>query len=264
MKKSSTIPQAIVLAAGLGSRLKPLTDRIPKPALPVGGLPIILYNLMLLQEAGVRRVTINLYHRPEVLLKVLGHASKLKLDLQFSFEKKILGTAGGIAQALHKMEAKSTFVLNGDILCDIDLKTLWQRHQKSSAKASLLCVPPERAAAKKYLFYQRDHRLVDISEKAPSKKNIFQGVFAGVHILEPELFKAYPLGQFGCVIRQVYLPALHAGESFQVQPYHGAWWDLGEFSSLKSVDQKLWQENVSARLIYLRQKLFQIFPMLPF
>ncbi len=254
------IQQAIVLAAGLGTRLRPLTDCIPKPALPVGGLPIILYNLMLLKESGIRRVTVNLYHQPAVLVKILQAAKRLKLDLTFSFEKKILGTAGGIAQALRKMKDETTLIINGDILTDIYLKKFMESHLRSKALASLVTLPPQRVPVKKYIYYKRNKQIISIDRRAPSGPFI-KGIFAGIHILEPQLFKDYPLGQFGCVIRQVYLPAIKKGLEFRSCPFRGEWWDLGKFETLKQVDQKLWQQHTGKRVQQIRRQLFACYPL---
>jgi len=239
--------QAIVLAAGLGTRLKPLTLRIPKPALPVGGLPILLYNLFLLKEAGVERITLNLHHRPEVIRKLLGSGEALGIQLRYSYEPKILGTAGGIAQALEGMEREPSFVMNGDILMDVDLKKVAAIHLQSKARATLVCVPKDRARVTSFVELDRRGRVWRIAgapELARPRPKLRKTIFSGVHLLDPALFDGYPLHRFGCVIRQVYQPALEMKERLEAYQHQGSWWDLGTLEELKWVDAALWTRSL--------------------
>lgn len=236
--------QAIVLAAGLGTRLRPLTLRVPKPALPVGGLPILLYNLYLLREAGVGRITINLHHLPQVIRRLLGSGRPLGLKLGYSFEPKILGTAGGIAQALGAMPSEATFVLNGDILSDLDLKKMAAEHFRAQARATLACVPKNWAQVTSFVEYDKGGRIWRIAGDPPAiAPKLTSAIFSGAHLLDPALFEGYPRHHFGCVIRQVYQPALKRGERLQAYRHNGAWWDLGTLEELKSVDAGLWRRS---------------------
>lgn len=236
--------QAIVLAAGLGTRLQPLTLRIPKPALPVGGVPILLFNLFLLKEAGVDRITLNLHHLPQVIRRLLGSGRSLGLKLGYSFEPKILGTAGGIAQALDGMPPQPTFVLNGDILTDLDLKKMASEHFRVRARATLACVPKDRAKVSSFVESDSQGKIWRIAgePKGPSPA-LRRAIFSGAHLLDPALFQGYPRRHFGCVIRQVYQPALARGERLQAYRHDGAWWDLGTLEELKGVDFGLWRRS---------------------
>ncbi|HEX5034532.1 MAG TPA: NDP-sugar synthase [bacterium] len=248
--------QAIVLAAGLGTRLRPLTLRIPKPALPVGGAPILLYNLFLLKEAGIDRITLNLHHRPEVIRRLLDKGRPLGLKLSYSYEPEILGTAGGIAQALDGLESSPTFILNGDILMDLDLKAMAAEHFRTQARATLACVSKDRAQVTSFVERDRQGRIWRIAGgpkgKAPALK---AAIFSGAHLLEPRLFADYPRGQFGCVIRQVYQPALERGERLQAYSHRGAWWDLGTLEELARVDAALWRREYPPAVLRLWQEV---------
>lgn len=255
--------QAIVLAAGLGTRLRPLTLRIPKPALPLGGVPILFFNLILLKNAGVRRVTINLHHRPKVIRDLLGNGRTWGLELRYSYEPKILGTAGGIAQALDGMKKEATFVLNGDILVDLDLKAMAAEHFRVGARATLACVGKEKAEVNSFVEYDGRGRIWRIAGNPPFEKTgpagifpkpapkLTSAIFSGAHLLAPELFTAYPRRQFGCVIRQVYQPALERGERLQAYRHQGAWWDLGTLEELKAVDLGLWRRSLPKPVLEL-------------
>ncbi len=248
------IRQAIVLAAGLGTRLLPLTQRSPKPVLPVGGVSILLFNLYLLKEARIRRITVNLHHLPKKIRALLGDGKKLGLQLRYSYEPKILGTAGGIAQALEGMPQETTAVLNGDILFDLDLKAMAQQHRQSKALATLACIPKDRAKVESFVEFDRGGRIWRIAG-GPAASNplpkLEAAIFSGAHLLEPSLFSNYPGHQFGCVVRQVYQPAIARGDRLQAYRHRGAWWDLGSLEELKKVDAGLWNRQVPSSIHHL-------------
>ncbi|MCE9626044.1 MAG: nucleotidyltransferase family protein [Deltaproteobacteria bacterium] len=250
--------QAIVLAAGLGTRLRPLTDVVPKPVLPVGGVSILLFNLYLLKQAGIRDVTINLHHLPNRIRKLFRDGKSLGLRLRYSFEPRILGTAGGIAQALLDMAPRPTFILNGDILFDLDLKKMAEVHRRSGARATLACIPKDRAQVSSFVEFDAAGRIRRIAGgpalegKIPRLK---EAIFSGAHLLEPELFAGYPRHEFGCVIRQVYQPALQRGEKLQAHEHRSSWWDLGSLGELKRVDRGLWRRELSPPILRLWEQV---------
>ena len=246
--------QAIILAAGLGTRLRPLTDHIPKPALPVGGVPILFYHLALLRRVGIRDVVINLHHRPKRICALLSRAGQWGFKIRYSFEPKILGTAGGIFQALNTMRKEPTFVLNGDVLCDIDLKAMFRVHHQAAAQATLAAVEPGDTEITSFIESDKKGCIRRIAGEpllsAPPKK-MRKSIFSGIHLLQPELFRSYPEHSFGCVVRQIYQPALGRAERLQAYFHRGAWWDLGTIPQLTQVDTLLYQQKISKSVIEL-------------
>ena len=256
--RSQAFPrQAVLLAAGLGTRLRPLTHRIPKPALPVGGIPIILYNLYLLKNAGVKKVVINLHHQPAALKKLLKNAGRLGLKLEWSLEKNILGTAGGIAKALQKLKPEPTFILNGDILMDLDLTGMHRLFADCDAEAVLAVVPPNRASVKNFVEFGSDKKICRIAglPRRNTRTLLFKGIFAGAHLIQPNLFRSVARNQFSCVIADVYQKALEQDLAFFAFPHGGPWWDLGDLKSLKQVDRDLWNETAPQSIAQLRKKV---------
>jgi NDP-sugar pyrophosphorylase family protein len=131
---------AIVLAAGLGTRLDPLTRLVAKPAIPVGHHTLIERVLAWLQDSGVSEVVMNLHHRPETLSGVLGDGAHLGLRLRYSWEDPILGSAGGPARALSLLAADRVLIVNGDTLCPLDLDAMLAVHVQTGAEATLAVV----------------------------------------------------------------------------------------------------------------------------
>ena len=133
---------AVVLTAGLGTRLRPLTDVRAKPAVPVAGEPMIRRILRWLVTSGVDDLVLNLHHRPESLTMLVGDGTDLGARVRYSWEQPlVLGSAGGVRQALPILGADTVLVVNGDTLTDLDLSALASAHASSDALVTLGLVP---------------------------------------------------------------------------------------------------------------------------
>src|ERR1051326_4481452 len=113
--------RAMILAAGLGTRLRPLTDTIPKPLLPIADRPLIIWNLLLLRQHGIHEILINLHHLGHLIEKELGDGSQFGMKIVYSHEPRILGTGGGLKQAESWLGQDVFLVLNGDTLLDLNI-----------------------------------------------------------------------------------------------------------------------------------------------
>ena len=131
---------ALVLAAGLATRLQPLSSVRAKAALPVAGEALILRILRWLQSAGIPRVVINLHHRAETITRLVGDGSRMGLPVRYSWETKILGSAGGPARAIPLLEADRFLIVNGDTLTDVDLRALTAHHVATNALVTMAVV----------------------------------------------------------------------------------------------------------------------------
>jgi NDP-sugar pyrophosphorylase family protein len=138
---SAAVQWALVLAAGLGTRLRPLTECRAKATLPVAGTPLIRRVLAWLARAGITEVIINLHYRPETLTSLVGDGRDLGLRVRYSWEAQLLGTAGGVRHALPLIDAPRFFVVNADTLTDPPLDRLVEVHLASRALATLAVVP---------------------------------------------------------------------------------------------------------------------------
>ncbi len=139
--------KALVLAAGLGERVRPLTDRVPKPMLAVGGRPLIHYPLMMIRRAGITQVIVNVHHLAGAIQKGLGRGDQLGLDIIYAPEPVLLGT-GGPLNAVRDYLGKETFVIaNSDGILDLDLSTMIAFHRDRGALATLALVKSPRTDA---------------------------------------------------------------------------------------------------------------------
>ena len=132
---------ALVLTAGLATRLRPVSDVRAKAAMPVAGKPIIGRILEWLSAAGVRRVVLNLHHRPDTIARVVGEGTEWGLEVRYSWEAKVLGSAGGPRRALPLIDADHFLIVNGDTLTDCNLTGLVERHLETQARVTMAVVP---------------------------------------------------------------------------------------------------------------------------
>src|SRR5205085_5841549 len=135
--------KAMVLCAGFGTRLRPLTDKVPKPLVPLCGVPLLQYNFALLVNAGVRDIVVNTHHLGAEMEKGARElAAALGISLSVSREEKhILGTGGGVRRAQGMLGRETSFLLNGDMLFDVDLGAALAAHRAAGAAATMVLAP---------------------------------------------------------------------------------------------------------------------------
>ena len=131
---------ALVLTAGLATRLRPLSDIRAKAALPVAGMPLIARILEQLHVAGVRRVVLNLHHRADTITRIVGDGARFGLDVRYSWETTVLGSAGGPARAIPLLESDRFLIVNGDTLTNVDLRALAAQHVDTNALVTMAVV----------------------------------------------------------------------------------------------------------------------------
>jgi NDP-sugar pyrophosphorylase family protein len=219
--------KAMILAAGLGTRLRPLTNTIPKPLLPIAGTPLIVWNLMLLKRYGFHDVVINLHHLGPMIEQALGNGSKYGLRIFYSHEPVILGTGGGIKQAEPNFSGEPVLVLNGDTLFELDLKALCAFHRQRKAAATLVLRSDADAARWGPVEVGADDRIVRITGRGRTESLPTQPrMFAGVHILHPRLLRDVPKGKESSII-DTYVAAIQRDELVVGYDLNGYWSDVG-------------------------------------
>jgi mannose-1-phosphate guanylyltransferase len=220
---------AMVLCAGLGTRLRPLTDRVPKPAAPLLGVPLVAWTLALLRNAGVRRAVVNTHHLPGEMAAAAGAAcARLGIDLRLSHEPVIAGTGGALREARALLQGAGTLVVvNGDVLFDLDLPGALEAHWRSRALATMvLLAMPEGA---RYNAVQRDEggAVRRIGEDGPGGEGLSPWHFSGVHVLSPALLDHLPAAPFAPDVNHAIYPPLMASGRIRGHAAAGYWNDLG-------------------------------------
>lgn len=217
---------AIVLTAGLGTRLRPLTYARAKPAIPVAGIPLIRRIIEWLVRAGVVDLVLNLHHLPDTLTSVVGDGTDLGARVRYSWEPLILGSAGGPKRAFALLDEQTAFVVNGDTLTDMDLGALAAAHQQSGALVTLALVPnrePERYGG---VVLDANRRVTRFVARGPDARESFH--FVGVQAADARAFGQTPDNAPASTIGGVY-DALLAAQPGAVQGFvcDAHFWDIG-------------------------------------
>lgn len=221
--------KAMILAAGYGERLWPLTADRGKPALPVLGKPLVGYVAEYLAHYGVTEAVVNLHHRPESVRESLGDGSQFGLHLEYVYEPVILGTSGGLDGARQFFQDETFIVVNGKIITDIDLQAAIETHREQEALATL--VLKRNARRERFSMVETKKGLVTRFAGMPKlDESVNDGevplMFTGIHILEPRIFDYIPRGVFSDSVVHVYPEALAKGERVAAHVGEGMWHEL--------------------------------------
>lgn len=188
--------KAMILAAGEGRRLRPLTETVPKPLLSVGGRPLIVRLIELLRQHSVQEIAINLCHRPEAIRSFCGDGSRLGVQITYSLEEKPLGTAGGVKRMAPFFGEKPFFVLYGDVLTDMDLTSLLTFHNERRAALTMALYQPEEPGECGIAQLGAGNRIVTFVEKPEPGWEPSAWANAGVYVVEPAVLRHIPPGAF--------------------------------------------------------------------
>lgn len=218
----------MILAAGRGQRMRPLTDDRPKPMLPVGGQPLIYYHLRKLARAGVQRVVINHAWRGEIMQEAIGDGQAFGLEVIWSAEPPGgLETAGGIIRALPHLEGSEFIVVNGDVWSDCNY-------------AQLACLAPGQLGHLVLVPNPEHHPEGDFTlsdgQVGIASDTAQCYTFAGISVLHPQLFEGHSEGFLK--LRPFFERAIHA-RRLSGELFAGAWCDVGTPARLAQLDEQL-------------------------
>lgn len=186
--------KAMILAAGEGRRLRPLTELVPKPLLPVGGRPLIVRLIELLAAHGVREIAINVHHRPAAMIAALGDGARFGVRIVYSPEPALLGSAGGVKRMARFFGAEPFLVLCGDVLTDLNLSAMRAFHAERGAAATIAVHQPERLHECGVVRLAADARITEFVEKPAPGQEPSSWANAGVYVLEPQVLRFVPDG----------------------------------------------------------------------
>jgi len=217
--------KGMILAAGLGTRLGPLTLERAKAAIPAAGRAAAAWAALALARAGVTDVAVNLHHLPGSVTAALGDGSALGVRILYSHEPAILGTGGGIRQAIEILGPGPLLVVNGDVVTDLDLGLLIEHHRRSGAAVTLALVPrPDHARFGTVTIGAG--RITSIAgRRGSSTPAEVPAVFAGIHVMEPEAQALLPSA--GCVVRETFFAMLDRAIPIAGYMHRGYWSDIG-------------------------------------
>lgn len=184
----------MILAAGEGRRLRPLTNHLPKPMLPLAGRPLLEHTIIYLRENGITDLAINLHHLPQAVIDYFGDGSGWGVTLRYSVEEKLLGSAGGVKR-IQDFFDDIFIVYYGDLFTQADLRPMIDLHRRSGALATMGLYRVPDPWNRGIVELNDEQTITRFAEKPPRDEAFSDLANAGIYILEPEVLDLIPAGQ---------------------------------------------------------------------
>lgn len=221
--------KAMILAAGLGTRLRPLTEVWPKPLFPLMLQPMLARVLDQLTSCGVDEVVINVHHQAEPMRRWCGEAEKWRGRLHLSYESELLETAGGIKRVEALLGDAPFLVVNADVVMALDLRAVWQWHCQHGALVTMVVRPDPAAHAYGPVIVGRDRQVLQINGRPPCPAPVAgeKMVFTGAQVVSPEVLAYIPPDRKVSTTAETYPTLVAQGQAVYAYPYTGYWMDIG-------------------------------------
>lgn len=228
--------KAIILAAGFGTRLFPLTIDRTKPAIPFLGKPLVGYVAEYVAKYGFNEVVVNLHHQPESVIEALGDGSEFGVKIHYTIENpRILGTAGALDNARELLQDDTFVIVNGKLITDINISEAIETHKRTGALATMVLKPN----IKREKFTEVNVKDLQVTGfggdahpfTAEEIRDTTGGLttplmFTGIHILEPRVFDYIPKGVYSDIVPTFYNPAIRNGEKIAAHITNADWYEL--------------------------------------
>jgi NDP-sugar pyrophosphorylase family protein len=218
--------QALILAGGEGTRLRPLTIYTPKPVVPIVNRPFLFYQIDLLKHAEIRDVTLALGYQPSKIEDIFGDGREFGVHIRYVVETNALGTAGAYKNAEEQIR-QTTVVFNGDIITDVDLKKVVAFHREKKAIATIVLTPVENPSIYGLVETDSDGRVNRFIEKPKPEEINCNTINAGIYVLEPEILNDIPMGDKFSFEYQLFPAMLQAHRPVFGYTWSGYWMDIG-------------------------------------
>jgi len=241
--------RAIILSAGYGTRLWPLTEDRTKPAIPILGKPLVGYVAEYIAAYGFDDIVVNLHHRPESVRAALGDGSKFGVKLRYVEEPMILGTGGALDNTREFFTDETFLSINGKIITDIDLNAALETHRQSNALATLVLLR-NRKRERFSMVEVEQGRITGfggmpdaggMSEASASEPEPL--MFTGIQLLEPRIFEYIPRNVFSHTVTDVYIPAIAKGETIAAHIASGTWRELSTLKRYLDISVEMLREQ---------------------
>lgn len=232
--------KAMILAAGVGSRLSPITGDTPKPMLPVANKPVMEHTIEMLVRAGITEIKANLHHLPHLVEQHFGNGRRWGANLSYSLESTLLGTAGAVKRVQRFFD--DTFVvLVGDSLWDIDVAAVVAYHKACGAAVTVVVKPMPQEMVGRFgvARVDDDGRILQFQEKPRPEEACGNLVSTGFYVLEPAVLDLIPQAEFFDFARDLFPKLLERGLPFYAYCYEGPWSDIGAFREYYQVHQEI-------------------------
>jgi len=236
--------RAMLLGAGRGTRVRPLTERVPKPMIPLLGRPIMEHLLDVLRNAGVTAVMTNVFHLGEVIESYFGDGHRFGVDMVYSWEHELLGSGGGLKRVEDFFQGGTFLVVCGDALVDLDVTAVVARHRRRGAMATLVLKPTETPECYGIVELDDDERIVSFQEKPPRSEARTNLANTGIYVFEPEILSLIPAGRTFDLGGDLFPDLVRRALPFFGHPAEFAWLDLGTLADYYRVTLDCLEQKV--------------------
>jgi len=238
--------KAMIMAAGVGSRLMPITREIPKPMIPMVNVPLMVNTVELLEKHGFSNLIANLHHKADRITSYFEEGHKFGISLTYSPEEALLGTAGGVKRC--EWFLNETFiVVSGDALTDIDLTALLQAHRQKGALATIALKEVEDVEQYGIVITENDGRIKNFQEKPKPADALSRVANTGIYVFEPDIFKLIPPNQFYDFGKELFPKLVQIHSPFYGVEVDGYWCDVGNFITYRQAHADVINKKVRAR-----------------
>jgi glucose-1-phosphate thymidylyltransferase long form len=244
--------KAVIIAGGLGTRLRPLTYNTPKPIVPVVNRPFVVHQIEHLVKHGVDEVILNLHYLSEEIKKILDRGKRWGIKIDYSIEDHPLGTAGAVKNAEEFFDDGPMVIFNGDVLTDINISKLVQYHREKQADATLALTEVEDPTAFGLILKDDDGRVRKFIEKPSWEMVTAKTINAGIYVVDPKIFKDVPRNTPYSFERQLYPALLRAGGRMFGYLSRAYWIDIGNPEKYKEAHQAVLRGEVAVKIFGTR------------
>ncbi|MFL6468775.1 MAG: sugar phosphate nucleotidyltransferase [Pyrinomonadaceae bacterium] len=245
--------KVMILAAGFGTRLFPLTIDRTKPAIPFLGKPLVGYVAEYVARFGFRDFVVNLHHQPRSVIEALGDGSSYGVNIAYSVEEpEILGTSGALDNAREMLDGETILIVNGKIITDIDIAAAAETHRNSGAIATMVLKP--NVKRERFTMIETNdgfvtglgdlaHPFTEFEIRDTRHEAEIPLMFTGIHFLEPEVFEYIPRGVYSDIIPTFYLPAIKEGRKIAAHVTDSEWFELSTIPRYLDISLSMMKET---------------------
>ncbi|HBC75131.1 MAG: hypothetical protein A2008_04330 [Candidatus Wallbacteria bacterium GWC2_49_35] len=237
--------KGIILVGGFGTRLRPLTANTPKPIIPIVNKPFLIYQIELLKMYGVTEIILATGHLSQTIKKVLGDGEAFGVKLIYSLETQPLGTGGAVKLASKHLNGESAFILNGDVLTDINLEKLLDLHKEKKSKVTIALVPVSDPSKFGLVETDENNRIRAFVEKPGPNEITTNMINAGAYYFENEIFDMIPAGVNYSLERGLYPALLEKKIPFHAYNSNDYWLDIGNPKKYLEANKDVLEDKVN-------------------
>ncbi|MDD5383059.1 MAG: NDP-sugar synthase [Candidatus Margulisbacteria bacterium] len=240
--------KAVIIAGGLGTRLRPLTYNTPKPIVPVANRPFVVHQIEHLIKHGVDEIILNLQYLSGEIKKILDDGKEWGIKIRYSVEAEPLGTAGAVKNAEEFFDEGPLVIFNGDILTDINISKVISFHREKNATVTLTMTEVEDPTPFGLILTDKDGRVTKFIEKPSSNQVTARTINAGIYVVDPKIFKAVPKGKHFMFERDLYPALLQQGAPIYGYLSTAYWIDIGSPAKYREVHQAILRGEVPVKI----------------